>query len=56
MPIAIVVQMVIENQFHMLINGSALLPPMRTLPNLEKQIQMQRHSARKAHKLNSQLK
>jgi hypothetical protein len=56
-----VVQIVIENQFHMLINGLASLPPILTLPKPDfqkqvKQITMQSVTASTAHKENSQPK
>ena len=58
MPIAMVVQIVIENQFQRLINGFALGPPIRTLANPDlqntvQQIARQSMTEKKAQTLKS---
>ena len=54
MPMAMVVQIVIENQFHLLINGRAPGPPIRTWRNLEKQMSTDKTTDSVAHATKSQ--
>lgn len=56
MPAAVVVQMVIEPQRHLLSSGLALLPPMVTFPNGEKNTTTQVTTMKNAPAENNQPK